>query len=87
MPAPEGNTNFLDGYRYRKAMERALAHAKGSVDDGLFAVAKARIAKAIEGDADAAREVGDRFDGKPAQAVAVNLSGGFKVVAIQDDVL
>jgi hypothetical protein len=67
--APVGNTNSADGQRYRKAMERALAHRKGSVDDGLFAVAVARIDKALDGDADACREVGDRFDGKPKQAV------------------
>lgn len=65
-----GNTNSADGKRYRKALERALAHRKGSVDDGLFAVALARIDKAIEGDNDACQEVANRFDGKPVQPVA-----------------
>ena len=67
-----GNTNSADGQRYRKALERALAHEHGSVDDGLLAIAKSRVAKAVEGDSDAAREIGDRFDGKPHQTSTVN---------------
>jgi hypothetical protein len=70
-----GNTNSADGKRYRKALERALAHAAGSVEDGLFAVAKARVAKAIDGDPDASREIADRFDGKPVQQIDANLTG------------
>lgn len=68
--APVGNTNSADGKRYRKALERALAHKAGSVDDGLLELAKVRLAKALEGDGDAGREIGDRFDGKPSQTVA-----------------
>jgi hypothetical protein len=68
--APLGNNNAGEGKRYRKALERALAHRKGSVEEGLLAVALARIDKAIEGDNDACREIGDRFDGKPVQAIA-----------------
>lgn len=67
--APLGNQNAAIGKRYRRALERALAHEHGSVDDGLLALAKVRLAKALEGDADAGKEIGDRFDGRPAQAV------------------
>lgn len=69
MAAPLGNTYAAEGKRYKKALERALAHAEGSVDEGLFAVAKARVAKAIDGDGDAAKEIGDRLDGKVPQAI------------------
>ena len=67
--APLGNTNSADGRRYRKAIERALAHEAGSVDEGLFKLAKLRLSKALEGDSDAAREIGDRLDGKPTQSI------------------
>jgi hypothetical protein len=70
MGAPEGNQNAANARRYRRAIERALAHAAGSVDDGLLAIAKTRVAKAMEGNDDAAKEIGDRFDGKPSQVVA-----------------
>lgn len=68
MGAPVGNENWK-GYRYRKALERALAHKYGSVDDGLFALAKVVVGKCEEGDAAMNREVADRFDGKPAQTI------------------
>lgn len=80
MPAPLGNTHSADGKRYRKALERALAHEGGSVEDGLFKIAKARVAKAIEGDNEAIRDIGDRLDGKPTQGVEV---GGFNGDPIQ----
>lgn len=68
--APIGNTNSADGKRYRKALERALAHAGGSVDEGLFKLAQVRVGKALDGDAEAARSIEDRIDGKPVQALA-----------------
>ena len=70
MAGTPGNTNSADGKRYRKALERALAHEAGSVEDGLFKLAKVRLAKALDGDSDAGKEIADRFDGRPAQVVA-----------------
>jgi hypothetical protein len=80
MGAPLGNNNAGEGKRYRKAIERALAHKCGSVDDGLFEVAKARVLKALEGDPDAAKEIGDRFDGRPAQAVTQGDDGPWEMI-------
>jgi hypothetical protein len=49
---------------------RALARKSGSVDAGLDAAADKLAALAIdEGDKWALEEIGDRLDGKPAQAI------------------
>lgn len=78
-----GNDNSGRGYRYRKALERALAHKYGSVDDGLFAIARKRVGKADDGDADSLRAIEERFDGKPIQAVDAHISGSLTSVIEQ----
>ena len=69
MGAPLGNDNAAKGKEWRNAIRRALAHKHGSVQDGLLAIARQLVDKAEEGDMTAIRELGDREDGKPAQAI------------------
>ena len=67
--APIGNDNAAKGKEWRNAIRRALAHKHGSVQDGLLAIARQLVDKAEEGDLTALKEIGDREDGKPAQAI------------------
>ncbi len=69
MGAPLGNTNGQKGREWRQAIRRALAHKYGSYDEGLLALAGKLIESAETGDMAALREIGDREDGKPAQAI------------------
>jgi hypothetical protein len=53
---------------FRDALRMEIA-AAGSDHKALRSVAKALIDKATTGDVQAIREIGDRLDGKPAQAI------------------
>lgn len=55
---------------FRNALRMELALA-GEDAAALRAIAKALIAKAIEGDIQAAKEIADRLDGRPAQSAAL----------------
>jgi hypothetical protein len=68
--APAGNQNAAKGKRWQKALERALAHKFGDVETGLFTLAKKFIDLADSAEErEIFKEIADRFDGKPAQAV------------------
>jgi hypothetical protein len=70
MAAPLGNQNAARGRVWRTAIERALAEkSKGEQMDALNSLANALIAKAMDGDMTALKELGDRLDGKPAQSL------------------
>jgi hypothetical protein len=70
MGAPVGNQNAKNAKRWREAVARALARATGqSVDAGLDKAADIFVAACFGGDLSAIKELGDRFDGKPAQAI------------------
>lgn len=70
MGAPVGNQNAKNAKRWREAVSRALARATGqSVDAGLDRAADIFVAACFGGDLAAIKELGDRFDGKPAQAL------------------
>lgn len=70
MAAPLGNQNAKKAKRWREAVSRALARATGqSVDAGLDKAADIFVAACFGGDLAAIKELGDRFDGKPAQAL------------------
>ena len=72
MGAPAGNQNAARGRIWRSAIERALAEkSKGEQMDALNTLANTLIAKAMDGDMTALKELGDRLDGKPAQALDV----------------
>lgn len=64
--APIGNRN---GTRpFASALKHAIADA-GQDRAALIEIAQALLAKALDGDLQAIREVADRLDGKPTQIV------------------
>lgn len=67
--APKGNDNAAKGKLFEGVLRRALMEQDGYK---LRQIAEAIIAKAIDGDMMAARELLDRFDGKPKQQVEVS---------------
>lgn len=70
MAAPLGNQNAAKAKRWQKAIERALARSSGeSVDAGLDTAANKLVSAANAGDQWALKELGERIDGKVAQAI------------------
>ena len=82
MPAPIGNQNAAKAKRWQKALERALARKFGDVDDGLTEIAAHVVNAAERGDKDAWAEIGNRIDGKPAQAITGEDGGAVKFEVI-----
>jgi len=74
MGAPIGNENAAKGKEWRLAIRRALAHKYGSYSDGLLALAGKLVEAAETGDMQALKELGDREDGKPSQAIVGDAS-------------
>lgn len=71
--APIGNKNAAKAKRWEGALARALARAAEGqgVEAGLDRVADQVVAAALAGEKEAWQEIGNRFDGKPAQSVTV----------------
>jgi hypothetical protein len=70
-----GNQNAAKGNQWKTAIENALSEYEdhgSQVKKGqaLRAIAKEMIKQAVAGDKDARKEIGDRLDGKPVQAIA-----------------
>lgn len=65
--APLGNKNGTKNRPWAEAVNRALLAEDGKK---LRALADKLIDKALEGDVAALKEIGDRVDGKPVQALA-----------------
>ena len=87
MAGTKGNTNAADGKAFARALRRALARkSDASVDEGLQAIAANLVDAAYKGEMWAIKEVADRIDGKPAQAVehsgAVTVSYDVAVLSI-----
>ena len=85
MGAPVGNQNAAKGKRWKAAIERALAkRAEGqSLSDAQAAldeIAEKLLAAADGGDISALKELGDRLDGKPAQAIVGGDEGDAPIV-------
>jgi hypothetical protein len=80
MAAPLGNQNAAKAKVWTAAVERALS-ARSALDrkDALEACANALIDKAMEGDMTALKELGDRLEGKPAQAVSLSGPNGGEI--------
>ena len=64
--APLGNKNATKNKPWSEAINRALLAEDGKK---LRALADRLIAKAEEGDVSALKEIGDRMEGKPPQAI------------------
>lgn len=72
--APTGNTNSSkDNRLWRNTILRAIAQGD---PERLRLIAESLLNKAAEGDVSALRELGDRIDGKPTQAVEMSGPGG-----------
>lgn len=70
MAAAIGNQYAARGRQWRSAIERALDIRSGADRvKALNELAEKLLAKCDEGDLAALRELGDRLDGKPAQAI------------------
>lgn len=68
-----GNRNAVRGRPWSAAIERAL-NAHGADKRMLLdAAAEALVAKAVEGDIAALKEIGDRLEGKPTQSIESNI--------------
>jgi len=75
MGAPSGNRKPSATRCWADAIRRALARReKSGKGAGLNRLAEALLDKAAEGDLVALRELGDRLDGKPAQAISAELT-------------
>lgn len=84
--APKGNKNATKNRPWAEAIRRAaLQYETTEVGrkEALFKIAWKLIEKALEGDAAAIRELGDRLDGKPSQAIVGDDDGPLKLVIIQ----
>lgn len=78
MGAPVGNTNAAKAKVWADAIRYVLAEAEREETPRLRLRELARIlvSRAADGDLSALKELGDRLDGKPAQAVAVTGEDG-----------
>lgn len=70
MGAPIGNRNAAKPRLFDGALRRAINEA-GADREVLLDIAKVMLAKALEGDLAAIKEIRDTLDGKPAQSVTV----------------
>ena len=69
-----GNNNRSKNKEWTEAIGKAvLQYQKDDVKRGeaLYKIATKVVQKALEGDRDAIREIGDRLDGKPHQSVDI----------------
>lgn len=76
MGAPLGNQNGAKAKKWADAIRKALADAE--LDDKPYKLrdlARVLCEKASEGDLAALKELGDRLDGKPAQAIVGEADG------------
>lgn len=67
--APVGNHNAAKGKEFRQALKRAMARKSGTVSAALEKIAEQLMAAAEQSEPWAIKEIADRFDGKPAQAI------------------
>lgn len=75
--APIGNQNAKKGKAWSEAIRRAIREKYDGEDyeAKLAKLAKRLVEAAENGDMQALKEIGDRHDGKPAQAVAIGNDG------------
>jgi hypothetical protein len=72
--APLGNQNAAKAKRWQDALNKALARyatpdGRIKAGEALDKIAELVVEKAIGGDKDSILEIGNRLDGKPAQAI------------------
>ena len=69
MAAPKGNNNATKNKPWGDALSRALARQAEGKDNALNLIADQVVKAALNGEKWAIEEVGNRMDGKPAQAI------------------
>jgi len=82
--APTGNTNATKGKPWREAINHALkSHPRCKTDQAqaLRDIATKLIDKALEGDLNAMKELGDRIEGKPQQSIDMTHDIGSRTIA------
>lgn len=67
--AQPGNQNAAKGKEFRQALKRVMARRSGNVSAGLEKIAEQLLDAADLKEQWALREIMDRIDGKPAQAI------------------
>ena len=69
--APKGNSNYRKGRMWKDAIKQALAEKDSKSDQmaALRELAHKLIEAAQAGEGWALKEIGDRLDGRPAQAI------------------
>jgi hypothetical protein len=68
--APTGNQNAKKGRDWTQAIRKALAHYSGEgATKGMEMLAAKMVEAASNGDPWALKEIGDRIEGKPVQAI------------------
>lgn len=75
MGAPVGNNNAAKAKIWSAAINRALEKRGVSRAEALDTLAEQLLVKCEAGDMQALKELGDRLDGKPAQALTVANDG------------
>jgi len=81
--APEGNNNAGKNKPWREAINHALkTHPRCKTDQAqaLRDIATKLIDKALEGDLNAMKELGDRIEGKPQQTIDMTHDIGSKTL-------
>ena len=68
--APKGNTNAAKGKQWSDAVRKVVIQSKK-----LDTLANKLVDMALDGDLQAIKELGNRLDGKPAQAVQADVGG------------
>lgn len=81
--APEGNKNATKNKPWQRALERELTGEKNA--DKLAQIALKVFEKAVEGDIQAIKEIGDRLDGKSVQSVEGTGANGVFTINISSD--
>lgn len=74
--APTGNSNGKRGTEWRDAVRWALSQTGPDKRKKLKSVAIALVDKALSGDVNAIKEIGDRIDGKSMQINEITGAGG-----------
>lgn len=84
--APFGNKNGVADKPWTNALERALAqYSDGNLKAGqaLRGIADGVVKRALAGDAIACKEIAERLDGKPVQAIAATVDTNITVEVIR----
>lgn len=86
--APIGNQNAKQSKIWQQAIKRAIARrANGTIDSGLDELADKLVELVATGDLPALKELGDRLDGKPAQAIIGDADNPISVISRVERVL